>query len=70
MATHPDRHLPLKDTIVCHLQEDTTRITTREETMREMTGGTVDRPRGVESPDLLIANTNRYVILAVPLVLR
>ena len=47
MVTRPDLLL-LKDTTVCHLQEDTTNITIREETMHEMTEGIVGLPRGVD----------------------
>jgi len=47
MATHPDLLL-LKDTTACHLLEDTTRIIIKEGTMREMTGGLVDLPHGVD----------------------
>lgn len=48
MVTRRDHLLPRKDTTVCRLREGTTRITTQEETMDEMTGGTVGLPRGVD----------------------
>jgi len=47
MVTRQGHHPPLKDTTVCNIQEDTTRITIREEIMHEMTGGLVGLPRGL-----------------------
>ena len=46
MATRPDH--PLKDTTVCHLQEDTTSISITGETMGEMIGSMAGLLRGVD----------------------
>jgi len=46
MTTRRDH--PLKDTTVCHLQEDTTSTSIPEETMGEMIGSMAGLLRGVD----------------------